>query len=89
MNKIVLITTKGCDGCSIMKNAIYRAIHNSSKDIDFEIKDISEIDTTEKRKLKLTDFPTTIFYKYNDIVRKEVGTRPYIIILRWIDIDFK
>ena len=29
------------------------------------------------------------FYKNDRITRQEVGTRPYIVVLRWIDVDFK
>ena len=89
MNKIVLITTKGCEGCSIMRYSINSALLYSSKEIEFEVKDVSEMSGTEKYRLRLTDFPTTLFYKDGNLVRKEVGTRPYIVVLRWIDIDFK
>lgn len=89
MNKIVLITTRGCEGCSIMRNSIKEALNNTSKKIEFVIKDITELDKKEKSKLKTSDFPTTIFYKDNRITRQEVGTRPYIVVVRWIDVDFK
>ena len=89
MNKIVLITTEGCEGCSIMRYSINSALLYSSKEIEFEVKDVSEINGAERHKLKLTDFPTTLFYIDGNLVRKEIGTRPYIIVLRWIDIDFK
>lgn len=89
MNKIVLITTKGCEGCSIMNKSIKYALNNTSKTIEYVIKDISELDKKEKSKLKTSDFPTTVFYKNNRITRQEVGSRPYIVVLRWIDVDFK
>ena len=89
MNKIVLITTKGCEGCSIMNNSIKLALNNTNKNIEYVIKDIEDLNKKEKSKIKTSDFPTTIFYKNNRITRQEVGTRPYIIVLRWIDIDFK
>lgn len=89
MNKIVLITTKGCEGCSIMNNSIKQALNNTNKNIEYVIKDIEDLNKKEKSKIKTSDFPTTIFYKNNRITRQEVGTRPYIIVLRWIDIDFK
>lgn len=89
MNKIVLITTEGCEGCSIMRYSINSALLYSSKEIEFEVKDVSNLSGEEKNKLKLKDFPTTLFYKDDSLVRKEVGTRPYIVVLRWIDIDFK
>lgn len=89
MNKIVLITTRGCEGCSVMRYSINSAILYSSKEIEFEAKDVSTLDIVERNNLKLRDFPTTLFYKDGNLVRKEVGTRPYIVVLRWIDIDFK
>ena len=89
MNKIVLITTKGCEGCNIMHKSIKQALDCTSKKIEYVVKDITELDKKEKSKLKTYDFPTTLFYKNDRITRQEVGTRPYIIVLRWIDVDFK
>lgn len=89
MNKIVLITTKGCEGCSIMNNSIKQALNSTNKEIEYVIKDVEDLNKKEKSKLKTSDFPTTILCKNNRITRQEVGTRPYIVVLRWIDIDFK
>lgn len=89
MNKIVLITTKGCEGCNIMHKSIKQALNCTSKKIEYVVKDVTELNKEEKSKLKTFDFPTTLFYKNNRITRREVGTRPYIIVVRWIDIDFK
>lgn len=72
-----------------MRYSINSAILYSSKEIEFEAKDVSTLDIVERNNLKLRDFPTTFFYKDGNLVRKEVGTRPYIVVLRWIDIDFK
>lgn len=89
MNKIVLITTKYCEGCNIMHKSIKQALNCTSKKIEYVVKDISELTKEEKSKLKLNDFPTTLFYKDARLVRKEVGTRPHIVVVRWIDVDFK
>ena len=89
MNKIVLITTKGCEGCNIMHKSIKQALNCTSKKIEYVVKDVTELNKEEKSKLKTSDFPTILFYKNNRITRREVGTRPYIIVVRWIDIDFK
>lgn len=89
MNKIVLVTTKGCEGCNIMHKSIKQALDCTSKKIEYVVKDITELTKEEKSKLKTSDFPTTVFYKNNRITRKEVGTRPYIVVVRWIDVDFK
>ena len=89
MNKIVLVTTKGCEGCSIMHKSIKQALDCTSKKIEYVTKDITELTKEEKSKLKISDFPTTLFYRNNRITRKEVSTRPYIVVVRWIDVDFK
>ena len=89
MNKIVLITTKYCEGCNIMHKSIKQALNCTSKKIEYVVKDITELTKEEKFKLKTYDFPTTLFYKNNRVTRKEVGTRPYIVLVRWIDVDFK
>ena len=89
MNKIVLITTKGCEGCNIMNNSIKKALDCTSKKIEYVVKDVTELTKSEKSKLKTSDFPTTLFYKNDRITRREVGTRPYIVVVRWIDVDFK
>ena len=89
MNKIVLVTTKGCEGCNIMNNSIKQALKCTSKKIEYVVKDVKELTKEEKTKIKASDFPTTIFYKNDRIIRQEVGTRPYIVVLRWIDVDFK
>lgn len=89
MNKILLITTKGCDACDIMRNAVHQAVGATKKDVECEDKDFSEVDKDFIKKYGIKDFPTTLFFKNNRLVRKEVATRPYIVVLRWIDIDFK
>ena len=89
MNKIVLVTTKGCEGCNIMHKSIKQALDCTSKKIEYVVKDVTELTKEEKSKLKTYDFPTTLFYKDARLVRKEIGTRPYIVVVRWIDVDFK
>ena len=89
MNKIVLVTTKGCEGCNMMNNSIKQALKCTSKKIEYVVKDISELSKDEKYRLKPIDFPTTIVYRNGRITRKQIGTMPYIVVVRWIDIDFK
>ena len=71
-------------GSKIFLIKVYLDYILNLKDID-----IKELSKDEKSKLKTSDFPTTIFYKNNRITRQEVGTRLYIVVLRWIDVDFK
>lgn len=89
MKEIILITTEGCQGCEIMSTSIRQAISLTKKDdICFKEYDIKDYKNNMKG-LNLRDFPTTIFKRDGKITRKEIGTRPYIVVLRWIDIDFK
>ena len=72
-----------------MNKSIKQALNCTSKKIEYVVKDITELTKEEKSKVKLCDFPTTLFYKDDRLVRKEVGTRPHIVVVRWIDVDFK
>ena len=89
MNKIVLITTKGCAGCNIMHRLIREALKSTSKKIEFSIRDKDEVGKKWLAQNQITDFPTTIFIKDGIIKFKYVGTNPAIVILRWIDVYFK
>ena len=88
MNKILLLTTRGCEGCSIMRTSIKQAIILSKKDIAFEEKDLGQLTKAFIQVNRIKDYPTVLFYKDDILKRKEVGSRPYIVVLRWIDIDF-
>ena len=89
MNKILLITTRGCEGCAAMRNSIKQALALTSKEVIFEERDISDLDKKDANNYRLRDFPTTLFFKDSRLVRKETCSRPYIAVLRWIDVDFK
>ena len=85
--EIILITTEGCEGCAIMRNSIKQAIALTKKEgITYKEYDFKAVNDNT---IKFTDFPTVVFKKDGRIVRKEVGTKPYIVVLRWIDISFK
>lgn len=87
MNKIVLITTKGCRGCEIMSKNIKEAIENL--DISLDIKDIDELDRKFKNTFYLKDCPTMLFFKNKSLEFKYVGTMPTTVITRWIDMYYK
>ena len=89
MNKVVLITTNGCEACKIMSNNIAKAIDVSKKDICIQQLDTNNLDRKYIRTFGISDCPTTLIFKDGQLKRKEVGTRPYIVIVRWFDIDFK
>ena len=65
------------------------ALYAAKKQVPAEFANKTSYTAEEKSKLKTSDFPTTLFYKNDRITRREVGTRPYIVVVRWIDVDFK
>lgn len=93
MKEIMLITTKGCAGCSIMRANINKALASTKKEniqyTEIDHKDLLDKNRKQYLAINPTDFPTVVFKRNHRIVRKEVGTRPVIVVLRWIDIDFK
>jgi len=89
MNKILLITTVGCEGCRIMKNSIETALQKANADINFTVKESTELNKSFIQKAKITDFPTTLFYKDDRIVFKATGSVPSIIVSRWITVQFE
>lgn len=86
--KILLITTKGCEGCRIMDNIIQRALDLYSKPVDYEIKDKDNIDIEFLKKHHINDFPTTILYQDNLIVFITAGTKPANVIVREMMLHF-
>ena len=89
MNKILILTTEGCEACDIAKHNVEIAIFQSNKEIEKEVKDWHE----EKRefivKNKIKDFPTVMYFVNERLVNKVVGSYPSAVYLRWIDIYFK
>ena len=89
MNEILLITTKGCAACTIMRRLITEAINESHKSITFKERDVKDADITFLKDNIVTDFPTTFFIKDGIVKYRYTGTNPKVVILRWIDIHFK
>lgn len=88
MNKILILTTEGCEACEIARRNVNIAAMQVSTEIEIEVKDWKE-DKEFTKKQKVSDFPT-VFYFVNDcIVNKAVGTYPSPVYLRWIDMYFK
>lgn len=86
--KILLITTKGCEGCKILDRIIQKALDDYDKEVDYEIKDRDNIDVEFLKKHHITDFPTTILYKNDVIVFMFVGTKPVVVINSYLNIHF-
>ena len=90
INKVLLITTKGCEGCSILKRLIPEAISMTNVLIEsFEIKDVSEIDKSFLKINKVKDFPTTFLIQNDKVKFSFKSTRPAIVIARFIEVHFK
>lgn len=88
-NKIVIVTTEGCEACSIAEDNITSAVAQSSVDVDIEVKDFHEFSRQEQKNYKLKDYPTTLYFIEDNLVYKAVGTYPIPVYIRWIDIYFK
>lgn len=88
INKVILVTTKGCAGCAIVRKLIDEAITMYHGKVEFEEKDISDIDRSFIKKHNICDFPTTILVKNYNVMFKFTGTRPSIVIHRWFKIHF-
>lgn len=87
-NKVLLITTKGCAGCAIIRKLISEAIQMFNGKIEFEEKDISEVNKKFISHHNISDFPTTVLFKNDSVVFKFTGTKPSIIIHRWFKVHF-
>ena len=86
--KLLLITTKGCEGCKILDNLIRKALSTYGKDVDYEVKDKDSIDVKFLKDHHICDFPTTILYQDELIVFIFVGTKPVNVIKNYMTIHF-
>ena len=86
MNKILLITTKGCGACKTMRNLISSALKEvKNKKIQFDEQDVSKLDKGFLKENEITDFPTMVFFRNENLVFQYSGTMPAIVIFRWIE----
>lgn len=89
MNKILILTTKGCEACNIAKRNVDIALMQATKEIAIDEKDVSELKKDFIIKNKIKDFPTVLYYVDDKIVNKVVGSYPSAVYLRWIDMYFE
>lgn len=87
--KILLITTIGCEACTIMDGIVKEALTRTSKSIEYECKSYVDVDIKLRNSLHLRDFPTIVFLIDDTVKFSYVGTMPVTVVLRWIDIHFK
>lgn len=84
--KILIITTKNCLGCTIQTKNVQTAIAKSSKDIELEVKDFSELPKRVLAKYKAYDYPFTA-YELDGIVKfSSTGSCALAQIQRYIDL---
>ncbi|MBO7692994.1 MAG: hypothetical protein J6Y28_09800 [Acholeplasmatales bacterium] len=86
MNKIYTITTEGCESCYRLEKLINAALGLTKKEVEVVFEDVKSVDKNWLKRNNVTDFPTTFLIKDNSIKFKFIGTRPAIIIARWIDV---
>lgn len=89
MNKILILTTEGCEGCYIAKQNVELALLRTSKDIKVEIKDWHKIKKDFITLHEIKDFPTVLYLVNNKVVNKAIGSYPIAVYVRWIDMYFK
>lgn len=89
MKKILLITTDGCDACKIMDGVIKEALSNTRRKVDYEKVNFKILPVNYLKRFKFKDFPT-IQYIVDDVVKfQTVGSYPYPVVNRYIDIYLK
>ena len=86
MNKIYTVTTKGCESCYRLEKLINEALSLTKKEVEVVSEDVKSVNKNWLKRNNVTDFPTTFLIKDNSIKFKFIGTRPSIIIARWIDV---
>ena len=89
INKILLITTEGCEGCTIMKHNLEYACKQVSRSFEVGIYDRFDVLSTVLKRYGVTDFPTLLMFSKGELLHKYTGTMPIPVIVRWIDIYFK
>ena len=87
-NKILIITTEGCEACNIAEKNVKSALMQFSKDVEIEVKDRSECKKIIKQN-NIKDFPAVLYITYNVIRCKHIGSYPIPVYLRWMDMYFK
>lgn len=89
MNKILILTTEGCEACDIAKDNVSKAILNTDKTIKVDVKDWHEMTRDFIISNKIKDFPAVLYIVNGAVVHKAIGTYPFIVYLRWIKLHFK
>lgn len=89
MNKILILTTEGCEACDIAKNNVELAIKQTDAKINIEVKDWHEMTRDFIVSHKIKDFPAVLYQINGKVINKAIGSYPSAVYLRWIDMYFK
>lgn len=88
MNIIKVITTKDCYGCKVIEDIIKNNINNNIfKNIDIKIIDYKE-DLEFIKNNNISDFPTIVFIKNNNIIASFVGSMSFNNLAKQIKLLF-
>lgn len=76
MNRVLIITTEGCEGCEIMKRIVSNAyLEAKVEDTSFGCYDFQENEVENiVNENNIKDFPTTLLIKDNKVVTKILGS---------------
>ena len=80
VKSVIIYTTPGCEGCSIMQRKLEDIVKSVDEIINNEIKVVvtNVINPKDiKHKHTITDFPTIEFRFNNNIIASAVGIIPY------------
>ena len=89
MNKILILTTEGCEACEIAKRNVDIAMSQATTEIMIQVDDWHKVSKDLIVKNKVKDFPTVLYIIDNKVIHKAVGSYPSAVYLRWIDMYFK
>lgn len=89
MNKILVLTTEGCEACAITETNVKNAIKQSDKKITVCVSNWKEVSRDFIRNNNIKDFPAVIYLIGKTVVNKTYGTYPVPVYIRWIDMYFK
>lgn len=79
MKRLILVTTKGCEACNIMRRLINKALSYDmiqAKSIHYIEMDISDYNKSEFKQKDVKDFPALLFIKNNEVLSTIEGTAP-------------
>ena len=89
MNKILILTTEGCEACTIAEANVDIAMSQATTEIMIQVDDWHKVSKDFIIKNHIKDFPTVLYIIDDKVIHKAVGSYPSAVYLRWIDMYFK